>query len=283
MTCVRTIAETRCHVAEARRTGLGIALVPTMGALHPGHGVLIDWARRPADFRVVSIFVNPTQFDRREDFEAYAINLNADLEFCAARGVDLVFAPSAAEMYPVPLSTRIEVTGLADHLCGPFRPGHFQAVATVVAKLFQIVAPDRAYFGEKDAQQLAVIQRMVADLNMPIEIVPVPTVREPDGLALSSRNARLTPEQRAAAPILYRSLERALQSLAAGSRSASEVRQTALEVLAEIPPLRVEYLEVVDAATLAPVETVTGPVLIAAAVWLGATRLIDNVAADVRP
>ena len=278
MTCAKTIAEIRRRVAEARQAGSGIALVPTMGALHAGHAALIDAARAGSDYVVVSIFVNPTQFERREDFEAYTINLDSDLRFCGDRGVDLVFAPSAAEMYPTPLAARIEIAGLADHLCGPFRPGHFTAVATVVAKLFHIVMPDRAYFGEKDAQQLAIIQRMVADLDFSIQIVPVPTVREADGLALSSRNARLTREQRAAAPVIYRALEEARRRLAAGTQSAAEIRQAALAVLSREPLARVEYLEVVDAATLAPVEAVTGSVRIAAGVWFGATRLIDNVA-----
>ena len=277
MTCVRSIAQVREQVAAARREGHAIGLVPTMGALHAGHAALIDRARREAGFLVVSIFVNPIQFDRREDYQAYAIELSADLEFCAARGVDLVFTPSAAEMYPPGAGSSVEVAGLSEHLCGKFRPGHFRGVATVVAKLFLIVAPDRAYFGKKDAQQLAVIQRMAADLNFPIEIVAVPTVREPDGLAVSSRNARLTAEERAAAPVVYRALERARQRLAQGDRGAAEIRQAGLEVLAQEPSARVEYLEVVDARSMAPVEEVTGPVRIAAAVWFGATRLIDNV------
>lgn len=281
MTSAPSIGEVRRLVAEARRAGHRIALVPTMGALHAGHGALIERARREPDFLVVSIFVNPIQFDRREDYQAYAIDLKTDLAFCAARGVDLVFAPSAAEMYPEPLRTHIEVAGISDHLCGKFRRGHFRGVATVVAKLFQIVAPDRAYFGEKDAQQLAVIQRMVADLNIPVHIVSVPTVREPDGLALSSRNARLTAQDRAAAPVIYRALNQALRAITDGCHSAAAIRQAALDLLMREPRARVEYLEVVDAINMAPVETVSGPVRIAAAVWFGATRLIDNVFADV--
>src|SRR5690242_20203512 len=243
MTSVSSIAEVRQHVAAARQANQPILLVPTMGALHAGHGALMDRARRDAGFVVVSIFVNPTQFDRREDYEAYSINLNADLAFCAARGVDLVFAPSASEMYPGSGSTNVEVAGLSEHLCGQFRPGHFRGVATVVAKLFHIVAPDRAYFGEKDAQQLAVIRQMVADLNFPIAIVPVATVREPDGVAISSRNARLTPEQRAAAPVVYRALEQARRCIADGHRCAAEVRQEALRILDAEPQVRLEYFE----------------------------------------
>jgi len=277
MTCARSIAQVRDEVSAARREGHIISLVPTMGALHAGHGALIDRARRDSGFVVVSIFVNPIQFDRREDYDAYAINLHSDLDFCAARGVDAVFAPAPAEMYPAPTATTVEVAALSEHLCGKFRPGHFRGVTTVVAKLFHIVAPDRAYFGEKDAQQLAIIQRMVADLNFPIEIVAIPTVREPDGLALSSRNARLTPEERAAAPVLYQALQRANQRLAGGCRCANELREAALEILARVPQARVEYLEVVDAQSMQPLEEITGPVRIAAAVWFGETRLIDNV------
>ena len=276
MNCVQSIADARRAVAEARRAGLSVGLVPTMGALHAGHGALIDCARSESQFVVVSIFVNPIQFDRREDYEAYAINLKTDLEFCAARGADLVFAPSAAEMYRAPLRTYVEVTGVAEHLCGKFRPGHFRGVATVVSKLFHIVIPDRAYFGEKDAQQLAIIRTMAADLDFPIAVVPVPTVREPDGLALSSRNARLSTEDRAAAPVVYRAINQARQRVASGCRDAAEIRQAALDELAREPRARVEYLEIVDAATMAPVDRIDGPVRIAAAVWFGNTRLIDN-------
>ncbi|HUI55777.1 MAG TPA: pantoate--beta-alanine ligase [Bryobacteraceae bacterium] len=272
-----TVAEVRRRVDLERRRDRKIALVPTMGALHAGHGALIDRARREPDCVVVSIFVNPIQFDRRTDYEAYTINLEEDLEFCGARGADLVFAPSTEEMYPRPPGTFVEVTGLSEHLCGRFRPGHFRAVATVVAKLFHIVAPDRAYFGEKDAQQLAIIQKMVADLTFPVEIIPVPTVREADGLALSSRNRRLNPEERRAAPALYRALRAASDCIARRSALAAEAKQAALQVLAQEPRIRVEYLEVVDPGSLAPVERIEGPVRIAAAAWLGETRLIDNV------
>jgi len=280
MTYVSSIADVRQNVGAARRANKPILLVPTMGALHAGHGALMDRARRDSGFVVVSIFVNPTQFDRPEDYDAYTINLNADLEFCAARGVDLVFAPSAREMYPDTANTTVEVAGVSEPLCGRFRPGHFRGVATVVSKLFHIVAPDRAYFGEKDAQQLAIIQRMVADLNFAIEIVPVPTVREPDGLAISSRNTRLTAQERAAAPVVYRALEYARRCIAEGHRSAAEVRQAAVRVLATEPQARVEYLEIVDSQTMTPVEEIVLPVRIAAAVWFGGTRLIDNVLAQ---
>src|SRR5579883_1022575 len=272
-----TVAEVRAALADFRRRGQLVGLVPTMGALHAGHAALIERARRECGCMAVSIFVNPIQFDRREDYEAYAIRLPDDVALCESLGTDVIFAPAAEEMYPAPQSVFVEVAGLTDHLCGRFRPGHFRGVATVVAKLFHIVAPHRAYFGEKDAQQLAVIQRMVADLNMPVEIVPVPTVREADGLALSSRNARLTAEQRAAAPVIYRALQQAGRLAAEGVHCAAEVRRSALQVLAQEPAARVEYLEVVDAASMIPVETISAPVRVAAAVWFGGTRLIDNV------
>jgi pantoate--beta-alanine ligase len=281
------IAEVRARVACARGNGREIGLVATMGALHAGHGALIERARRAPDFLVVSIFVNAPQFERRDDYEAYTINLGQDLEFCRARGADLVFAPALEEMYPLTLkiatpgflATSVEVAGLSDPLCGRFRPGHFRAVATVVAKLFHIVSPDRAYFGEKDWQQLAVIRRMVADLNWPLEIVAERTVREPDGLALSSRNRRLNAEERALAPLLYRALGATRDRIAAGCVSAAEAKAAGMALLAQELRIRVEYFEVVDPETLASVEYLAGAVRVVAAVWVGGTRLIDNVEA----
>ena len=271
------IPEIRRELAEVRRAGRAIGFVPTMGALHRGHGALLDRARAECACVAVSIFVNPIQFERRDDFEAYKIDLDADLEFCGARGADLVFAPSAADMYPPGRATFVEVEGMADSLCGKFRPGHFRGVTTVVSKLFHIVAPDKAYFGEKDAQQLAIVQRMALDLDFPIAIVSVPTVREPDGLALSSRNRRLSAEERRMAPALYQALQAGRCKLAAGCESAAEAVETALARLREEPRIRVEYLDVVDAAGMRPVEKIAAPVRIAAAVWVGNTRLIDNV------
>jgi pantoate--beta-alanine ligase len=273
-----TIAEVRNGVAAARRLGRSVSLVPTMGALHAGHGALIDCARRADDYVVVSIFVNPIQFDRRADYEAYAIDLRDDLAFSESRGADLVFAPAVEEMYRAPQRAFVEVAEIGDHLCGRFRPGHFRGVATVVMKLFQIVQPDRAFFGEKDAQQLAVIRRMASDLNVPVEIVPVATVREIDGLAMSSRNRRLSPEERLAAPVLFRALEAARGCIARGGGPA-EAKQAALARLTALPHIRVEYLEVVDPESMAPVDAVRGPVRVAAAAFLGATRLIDNILA----
>lgn len=274
---VTTIAGLRELIADARRHARSVGCVPTMGALHAGHGALIDRARSLADVLVVTVFVNPTQFDRQDDYQAYARNLDADVRFCAARHVDIVFAPEASEMYPEAADTYVEVPELARHLCGAFRGGHFRGVATVVTKLFNIVQPDVACFGEKDLQQLAIIRRMVQDLNFPIAIVGVETVREADGLALSSRNARLSPEQRKIAPVLFRALSAARESAAAGEQDAAKIRQAALDVLATEPEMRVEYLEVVD-ARMQPVDRVGDPAWIAAAAWLGTTRLIDNVA-----
>jgi pantoate--beta-alanine ligase len=269
---VRTIAEMRASAAGAPN----VALVPTMGALHAGHGALMDAARREAGTVVASIFVNPIQFDRRDDYDRYAIDLDADLDFCGARGVDIAFAPGVGEMYPAPQKAFVEVAGVSARLCGEFRPGHFRGVATVVMKLFNIVQPETAYFGEKDAQQLAVIRRMAGDLNVPTRIVGVPTVREPDGLALSSRNRRLSAEERRAAPALYRAIRTARSKIDAGCANPAAVREAGLAVLRAAPQFRVEYFEVVDAAEMQPVETISAPVRIAAAAWLGATRLIDN-------
>jgi len=277
VTLLKTISETRACIAAARERGLSIGLVPTMGALHEGHGALIRKAREETGLVVVTIFVNPIQFDRPEDLEKYPRDLDADIAFCQRLGADAVFAPDAAEMYPAQLLTSVAVAGISTRLEGEFRPGHFRGVATVVAKLFNIVPADRAYFGEKDAQQLAVIQKMVADLNFPVSIVPVATVREPDGLAMSSRNRRLTPEQRGIAPLLYRALCEAERLLQTGSRSAAEVRENAIKILTQNPAIRIEYLEVIDPATFQLVDTVSRGVVIAAAVWLGQVRLIDNV------
>jgi pantoate--beta-alanine ligase len=273
---VTTISEMREVIRSARREGRSISCVPTMGALHAGHGALIERARGVADVLVVTIFVNPIQFDRKDDYQAYAINLDADREFCENRSVDIVFAPSAAEMYPEPIETIVDVPALAAHLCGGFRPGHFRGVGTVVAKLFNIVQPDVACFGEKDAQQLAIIRRMVRDLNFPVGIIPVETVREADGLALSSRNKRLSPQEREIAPVLFRALSAGKRLAAEGERSARVVRRAVLAIIATEPEIRVEYLEAVD-ERMQPVECMSDAVRIAAAVFLGSVRLIDNV------
>jgi pantoate--beta-alanine ligase len=220
---IREIAGLRARVAEARKAGVTMGFVPTMGALHAGHGALMDAAKRDCNFIVASIFVNPIQFNNKEDYEKYGRNLPADLDFAAAHHVDVVFAPSPEEMYPVEQDAFVEVPNVSQGLCGEFRPGHFRGVATVVTKLFNIVQPDISYFGEKDAQQLAVIRRMVQSLNMTTKIAGVPTVRELDGLALSSRNQRLTPEERSCAPVLFQALKAARLKALNGCKSPAEI------------------------------------------------------------
>jgi len=271
---VNEITALRKLLAPQRVAGKTIGLVPTMGALHAGHRRLLDIARAETDVVVASIFVNPIQFNRAEDLDRYPRTLDQDLEVCRDTGVDLVFAPSAAEMYPEEPRTWVDVPALSEHLCGPGRPGHFRGVATVVMKLFQIVQPDRAYFGEKDAQQLAIIRRMVKDLDVPVTVVPVATVREFDGLAMSSRNRHLTPEERQRAVVLSQALFAARALVLQGERSAEKIR-TAVGPLFD--GIQLEYFSIVDPETLMPVERIEGPVLIAGAIWLGSTRLIDNV------
>ncbi len=276
---VRDVRDMQAICADARQEELSIGFVPTMGALHAGHGALIDRARSESQVVVVSIFVNPIQFDRKDDFERYSRNLAQDVEFCSGRSVDLVFAPSVEAMYPAKARTFVEVSGVSEKLCGEFRPGHFRGVATVVAKLLNIVQPHKAYFGQKDAQQLAVIRRMVADLNIPVSIIAVPTVREADGLAISSRNARLSAEDRPLAPLLFHALVASCNVIEGGCRDAVLAKQAGLAILRNEPRIQVEYFEIVNADEMQPVETIDGPVVIAAAVWLGGTRLIDNVSA----
>ena len=270
---VTSIAALRERLSLSRQRSRTIGLVPTMGALHAGHLRLIARAREECQVVVVSIFVNPIQFNRKEDLAHYPRTLESDLRQCSEAGVDLVFAPTAEEMYPDGLSTFIDVPSLTEHLCGPYRPGHFRGVATVVMKLLQIVQPERAYFGEKDAQQLAVIRRMVRDLNVPAVIVPVSTVREPDGLALSSRNQRLTAEERQIAPMLYRALEIAAQEIRERAGSIEKARES----LQSEPRIKIEYLEIVDPAGMRPISAMKLPVLVAIAAWIGEVRLIDNL------
>lgn len=274
---IRSIAELRDALASIRELKRMIGLVPTMGALHTGHAQLIETARRETDCVVASIFVNPIQFDRNDDYDRYPRDLSSDVEFCTLRGVDVIFAPPADEIYPERQRAFVEVEAVSDHLCGKFRPGHFRGVATVVLKLLNIVQPSRAYFGEKDAQQLAVIRRMVKDLNVPVAIVEVPTVREADGLALSSRNQHLNAEERRVAPALNQALRHAEKLISNGAPCADEIKSAALEILQHYPEIRVEYLEIVDPEHMQPVEEITGPVRIMAAIWIGKTRLIDNV------
>jgi pantoate--beta-alanine ligase len=276
---VSGVQDVRDAVAGLRRAGKTIGLVPTMGALHAGHGRLIETARAECGAVAVSVFVNPIQFDRVDDYDRYPRALPSDVSFAEACGADLVFAPEIAEMYPRRQRAFVDLEVLTEHLCGRFRPGHFRGVATVVAKLLNIVQPDRAYFGEKDAQQLALIRRMVADLDLPVAIVGVPTVREADGLALSSRNRLLSSDERAVAPLLYQALQAAASAVARGESDPQKARREALAVIECEPRLRVEYFEIVDPEELQPVAEIAGPVLVAAAAWLGTTRLIDNVVA----
>jgi len=277
---IASIRELRARLSPLRRQGKSIGFVPTMGALHAGHRRLLETARRETDVVVASIFVNPLQFDRKEDLDRYPRTLESDLAFCGAAGVDLVFAPPVSEMYPQEMLTSVEVHKLTETLCGPRRPGHFRGVATVVLKLLEIVQPDRAYFGEKDAQQLAVIRRMLEDLSLPVAIVPVETVREPDGLAMSSRNLLLSPAQRRIAPMLYRALLLARERVEGGERSAGKILAAIEPRFAENPEVRLEYFEIVDPRNLARVDVIESPVLIAGALWIGTIRLIDNLGAN---
>jgi pantoate--beta-alanine ligase len=274
---IASIVSLRQQLAYARRANHTIGLVPTMGALHAGHRRLLEQARRDCDTVVASIFVNPLQFDREDDLRRYPRTLETDRELCSRVGVDFVFAPSVEEIYPSKPECTIDVGRLADHLCGQFRPGHFRSVATVVMKLFWIAQPDRAYFGEKDAQQLAVIRRMVADLNVAVQVVGVATVREDDGLAMSSRNARLTPVERPLAIALFRALQTADGLIAGGETDPAAVKRAAAATIPGDPSLKLEYLEIVDPIDMQPVERIADPVRVAGALWVGSTRLIDNV------
>ena len=270
----------RSRVREAKKKGLKIGLVPTMGALHAGHGKLVERCRAESGFAVVSIFVNPTQFGPHEDYQRYPRMLVEDCRTCENAGADLVFAPEANTMYPRggQRATFVEVPGLSDVLEGASRPGHFRGVATVVFKLFAICEPDLAYFGAKDYQQLTVIRRMVADLNFPVEVREVETVREADGLALSSRNRYLDAEQRRAARVLSIALGRAREVVASGERNAERVRQVLVETVESESLARLDYAKVVDAETLEPILEIeeTSRVVGLVAAWIGTTRLIDN-------
>lgn len=274
---VTTIAGVRAAVVDARRRGLEVGFVPTMGALHAGHAALVRAARAAGGFVVVSVFVNPTQFGPAEDFGKYPRAPDADRAVCAEAGADVVFAPTAAEMYPARSVTFVEVTELDRELCGPSRPGHFRGVATVVLKLFNIVLPDRAYFGAKDYQQARVVTQMVRDLNVPVTVMVQPTVREADGLAMSSRNRYLSAADRAAAPAIYRALQRVRDR---AERDVAELEAGLRAELTAIPGARVDYARIVDAESLQPVTGVERPVVAAVAVFLGTTRLIDNVVID---
>ena len=266
-------------MALCREVERPLGIVPTMGALHEGHLSLVRQARSDNAMLSVSIFVNPTQFGPAEDFSRYPRSMERDLELLAAEGTNLVFAPAPGEVYPDGFDTWIEPGAVAEGQEGAVRPGHFRGVATVVAKLFTIVRPDRAYFGQKDGQQVAVIRRMAADLNLGVDVVTMPTVREPDGLAMSSRNAYLNPDERRAATVIYRALCAAEQLWRSGERDAARLQAAAFAVLQAEPLVEsVDYVSVVDAVTMAPVDTIgEPPVMVAIAARVGAVRLIDNV------
>jgi pantoate--beta-alanine ligase len=278
---IETIVALREACDDARGSGRRVGLVPTMGYLHEGHRSLMRAARAENDFVVVTIFVNPLQFGPGEDLGRYPRDLDGDMASCADEGVDVVFAPSVSEMYPRPSATTVHVAGLTHGLCGDHRPGHFDGVTTVVTKLFSIAGPSRAYFGRKDAQQAAVITRMASDLDLPVEVVTCPLVREPDGLALSSRNAYLSPDERRAALVLSRALRAAADAVVAGERDPRRLIAGIRATVGAEPTVELEYVEVRDAVTIAPIERVDGDVLVALAARLGATRLIDNVGLSV--
>jgi pantoate--beta-alanine ligase len=277
MLLLTTIAETRSACARIRAEGKTLGLVPTMGALHQGHLSLVQAAQASCDVVAVSIFVNPTQFGPKEDFAGYPRNLEQDCETLEAAGVNLVFAPSAGEMYPAGASTFVEVTGLSDRLDGASRPGHFRGVATVVTKLLHIFAPDHAFFGQKDAAQVAILRKMVRDLLFPVELDVCPTVREPDGLALSSRNSYLSAEQRRQALVLSRALLAVEREAKAGDHESGKLIAIALRILAEEPGVEVDYCRVVDPDTLEDIPDVGRGALVAVAARVGSTRLIDNL------
>lgn len=276
MVNIEKIVETRQIIKAWKNQNLTIGFVPTMGYLHNGHKSLIEKARLENEKVVVSIFVNPMQFGPNEDYEKYPRDIEHDLQICADAGADLVFAPSVDEMYTSKNLVYIDTDKLGEGLCGKTRPNHFRGVCTVVAKLFNIVTPDKAYFGQKDAQQLAILKRMVQDLNFDIEMVACPIIRELNGLALSSRNSYLSLEERSAALVISKSLEQAKRLLANGERNANIIKKTITEMIEDEPLARIDYVDVVDMNLLEHVCEINAPVLIAAAVYIGKTRLIDN-------
>ena len=280
---LRTIPEARAWVSEQRRQGLRIGLVPTMGALHAGHVSLVERSVAECDRTILSIFVNPTQFGPGEDYERYPRTWERDLELATAAGAHAVFSPATTEMYGGPqqmAEIAIDPGRLAEPLCGAFRPGHFRGVATVVAKLFHIVQADAAFFGQKDAQQVIIIQNMVRELNFPIEIVVCPIIREQDGLALSSRNAYLSAEDRAKATVLSRALRQAEAACTSGLRDVSQLERQLLDTIGSVADARIDYARIVDRATLADISTITKSALAVVAVRFGVTRLIDNIILD---
>jgi len=277
---IKSPSDMQAHANAVRQKGGRMGFVPTMGALHAGHLALVDYAREHCDNLVVSIFVNPLQFDRADDLSGYPRTWQADLDLCSAHGVDVIYYPDADAMYPAGFQTKVSVAQMTQGLCGAHRPGHFDGVTTVVLKLFNAVKPDIAVFGEKDFQQLMVIKRMARDLDLDVEVVGRPTVREADGLALSSRNVRLSPQERERALCLWRGLNRAMELAKGGEKDAAKLKTAALAEIDTVPGARLEYLEVVASESLEPVETLDRPARMAMAVWMGETRLIDNAPLD---
>ncbi len=276
MRIAKTIEEVRTLVKGWKAEGLSVGLVPTMGYLHEGHGSLIARARKENERVVVSIFVNPMQFGPGEDLESYPRDLEKDSAYCESLGADLIFHPEPEEMYTEGFCSYVDMSVLTEELCGLSRPVHFRGVCTVVNKLFNIVQPDRAYFGQKDAQQLAVIRRMVEDLNMDLEIMGCPIVREEDGLAKSSRNTYLSKEEREAARVLSRAVRLGEELVAAGERDAKKLVSEMAAVIEQEPLARIDYVKAVDGLSMQQIETVKLPMLVALAVFIGKTRLIDN-------
>lgn len=281
MIITRTTSETRDAIARIRAQQKKIGFVPTMGYLHEGHLKLIDIAKEHSDFVVVSIFVNPTQFGPQEDFAAYPRDFERDRKLCESRGTDLIFAPEVGEMYPERSLITFQIERLADRLCGARRPGHFNGVVLVVSKLFNIVQPDIAVFGQKDAQQLIIIKRLVRDLNFPVKIIAAPTVREPDGLAMSSRNVYLNSEQRAQSTVLYQSLQRAKALIESGERNPQKIIAAIEQFITTASEARIDYIEILSVRDLQPREYLDGQVLIALAVYFGKARLIDNIVLEI--
>ena len=282
MKIAKTVDEVREAVKAWRKEGLTVGLVPTMGYLHAGHQSLIAASVAGNDRTVVSVFVNPMQFGPTEDLESYPRDLNRDAELCEKTGADLIFNPEPEEMYKDGFVSFVDMNGLTNHLCGLSRPVHFRGVCTVVSKLFNIVQPDRAYFGQKDAQQLAVIKRMVKDLNMPLEIVGCPIVREADGLAMSSRNTYMNAEERKAALVLSRSIKLGREMVEAGERDAAAVKKAMSEMIESEPMAVIDYVEIVDNNTMESIDTISGDILCAIAVKINdKVRLIDNFMTSV--
>lgn len=281
MQLFHTIKDIKQYVRSQKALGNSIALVPTMGALHEGHLTLIRTAQEAADIVIVSIFVNPTQFGPNEDYDAYPRTLEADCQGAASAGASAVFAPSPSEMYPNGYATYVNVEGITDLLCGAQRPGHFRGVATVVTKLFNIVQPDRAYFGQKDAQQVLVIRRFTADLNLPVEIVMVPIVRDENGLALSSRNSYLSAEEKEAALVLSASLQLARKLLADGTTKVDDIIANVTAHIKQEPLAKIDYVSIYEYPTLRTIDCIDNQALLALAVRIGKTRLIDNTILEV--